>query len=467
MKITIKNFGPIDFLEFDLEKDLHLIYGRNAVGKSYAIYCIYCLLKSIKNQVDKYEMRLKNVFHKYITAKIKTLNLHEKIDITTEYLDLIKQELSLIFLSRFQNSLYNTFSSLENLKNQFTHQNFEISLVLNNDIKILISLNEMGKLQLKYNTLIEVHYYLEKREKFVCFWVNDKVAIKGNSTKPLSLAQNFAHKGVVQIQKILAFVDFRALYFLPASRSGLYQALNTLSPIIAEIAQNRFLLTHRKLDLPTLSEPVADYFMDLSTVDNQHQNIDFQFIINILQNNILNGKIDYDDSVGKIFYKPNGTNLALNVSEASSMVAEISPFVIYLKHIINYKHKNNQEDYEDEFEKPNEKEAHYDILFMEEPEAHLHPEVQVALMEVFAKLSTLNLKIFITTHSNYMFDKLNNLILDNQLDNNKVSVYHLVKNENGSTYNKQVAVTKDGIEDENFQETSEKLYEERMRIYDK
>lgn len=50
MEIQIKNFGPIDNLKFDLNKDLHLIYGQNAIGKSYATYCIYCLLKNIKNK---------------------------------------------------------------------------------------------------------------------------------------------------------------------------------------------------------------------------------------------------------------------------------------------------------------------------------------------------------------------------------------------------------------------------------
>lgn len=42
MEIEIKNFGPIDSLKFNLNKDLHLIYGQNAIGKSYATYCLYC-----------------------------------------------------------------------------------------------------------------------------------------------------------------------------------------------------------------------------------------------------------------------------------------------------------------------------------------------------------------------------------------------------------------------------------------
>jgi AAA ATPase domain len=470
MKITIKNFGPIDFLEFDLEKDLHLIYGQNAVGKSYATYCIYCLLKTIKNQSYRYTQYTKSIFSEYIKTKTKILNTHHKIDITNEYLELINQALSHLLLKDLQNSLYNTFSSIKNLRNQFTNQNFELSLRLNNIVKMVISSDETGKLQLKYVSELAENYYLEKKAKYLYLLRNNEVMVKSMKDAHFVIVMMaFCQTHFLNIQKMMQSFHFRTLYFLPASRSGLYQALNTLSPILAEIAQNRFLLTHRKIELPTLSEPVADYFLDLSTVDKQNQNPDFQLIIDNLQNNILNGSIDYDETTSKILYKPNRTDLVLNLSEASSMVSEISPFVIYLKHIINHKHNKNQDNDWNEFIDSNVQKSYndIDILFIEEPEAHLHPEVQVALMEVFAKLSTLNLKIFITTHSNYMFDKLNNLILSNELDNNKVAVYHLVKNENGSTYNKQVAVTKDGIEDENFQETSEKLYEERMRIYDK
>jgi predicted ATPase len=107
------------------------------------------------------------------------------------------------------------------------------------------------------------------------------------------------------------------------------------------------------------------------------------------------------------------------------------------------------------------------VIFIEEPEAHLHPEIQIALIEVFAKLSDLNLKIFITSHSNYMFNKINNLLLDNKIDKDKIMVYHLVKNDNGSTQNKEMQVTQEGINDDNFQEVSEKLYYERMKIYEK
>jgi predicted ATPase len=144
------------------------------------------------------------------------------------------------------------------------------------------------------------------------------------------------------------------------------------------------------------------------------------------------------------------------------MVSELSPLVLYLRHILNnkYGHRKSSNGYSSDKQEDNKK--RYDVLFIEEPEAHLHPEVQVKLMEVFAKLSELGLKVFITSHSNYMFNKLNNLLIKKEVNKDKVQVYHLVKTPLGSTVNAGMSVSEDGIEDDNFQQTSEKLYYERL-----
>ena len=150
------------------------------------------------------------------------------------------------------------------------------------------------------------------------------------------------------------------------------------------------------------------------------------------------------------------------------MVAELSPLVLYFKHILNNKYasvKGRDLFFYDPFYvnvNRQKKDKGYDILFIEEPEAHLHPEVQVKLIEVFAKLSSLNLKIFITSHSNYMFNKLNNLLIKKEIDKKNIMVYHLISSPDGTTCNSEMKVTDEGINDENFQDISEKLYYERL-----
>ena len=56
------------------------------------------------------------------------------------------------------------------------------------------------------------------------------------------------------------------------------------------------------------------------------------------------------------------------------------------------------------------------ILFIEEPEAHLHPANQVKLVEIFAELISEDVTLVMSSHSNYVFNKLNNLVLSKKLD---------------------------------------------------
>ncbi|WP_140367522.1 AAA family ATPase, partial [Vibrio parahaemolyticus] len=46
MNITIKNFGPVRDFTIDLNKDFHLLVGKNNIGKSYAITAVYLIVKS-------------------------------------------------------------------------------------------------------------------------------------------------------------------------------------------------------------------------------------------------------------------------------------------------------------------------------------------------------------------------------------------------------------------------------------
>lgn len=475
MEIEIKNFGPIDNLKFDLDKDLHLIYGQNAIGKSYATYCLYCLIKNIKNKAINnryayFEKPDDNSFEKFIKTKVKNLKSNTPIDCTKDFSKLVDNELKEVILKGLQNSLLNTFSSLKNLKNRYSDKNYELIISISKSEKLTIFSNNEGALDLKYVDdfkKVEIVQKPTKSTKF-SFYINDLKAF-GKPTEE-EFYNEFIRYTFTKVNQILRKLDFniRDIYYLPASRSGLYQALNAFTPIIAELTQNRFFMQNKSIELPSLSEPLADYFIDLSTVDKKHINKEFEGVIKLLQNNILRGEVEYNEKTRRILYKPKGIDLELNLSEASSMVAELSPLVLYFKHILNNKYASTKgrdfffiDQYYDNANR-RKKDRGYDILFIEEPEAHLHPEVQVELIEIFAKLSELKLKIFITSHSNYMFNKLNNLLIKKEIDKKNIMVYHLVRTEDGTTINSEMKVTEEGINDDNFQDISEKLYNERL-----
>ena len=269
----------------------------------------------------------------------------------------------------------------------------------------------------------------------------------------------------------LLYKEIGNLYFLPASRSGLYQALNAFTPILAELTQNRFFLQSKNIELPSLTEPLSDYFIDLSTINEKHINKKLIDLVDIIQDEILRGKVIYDSATKKISFKPNNVDIDLDLSESSSMVAELSPIVLFIKHILNNKYDDSGSYYRIHasyrLSRSINRNSMKEILFIEEPEAHLHPEVQVKLMEVFSKLSSYGIKIFMTSHSNYMFNKINNLILSDSINEKKIEVHHLVSTEQGSKVNEGMSVSDEGIADDNFASVSEALYMERLDILEK
>jgi len=55
-----------------------------------------------------------------------------------------------------------------------------------------------------------------------------------------------------------------------------------------------------------------------------------------------------------------------------------------------------------------------DLLMVDEPELNLHPKNQRRVARLFARLVNIGIKVFITTHSDYIIKELNTLIMLNQ-----------------------------------------------------
>lgn len=477
MKIQIRNFGPIEDITIDLEKDFHLLYGENAVGKSYAMYVVYGLLKNLKNILSNSDIfdLYDDVFNEIYDKEFENITLSEglsrrfqleddltPISITTQLHNVFNRFFNDIITFNLSSYLSNTFSFIANLENQYSHKPFEIIfgdrlLIFSNEplSPLSIGIIEKGESVFPlyfhsafFNKEITISKIKDNEDiKYIIYEGEIELDNAIDDEDLYTLLEDITF-GLIRDFLVMLDKNIHGIHFLPSSRSGLYQGLNALSPIIAELSQKRHLLKNKHIELPSLPEPISDYYIDISTVNKNHTNTYLSNVVNEIEENVLRGRVQFDDNTKKIYYTPNGLSLQLELSEVSSMVAELSPIILYLKHIL-----------------VTTKEAKsYTYLFIEEPEAHLHPEMQVKLIEIFAKLSQFNVKLFITTHSNYMFNKLNNMILDKKTDTDKLAVYHLVMTPTGSVVNENMKVTEEGINDDNFQQTAIKLYEERMHI---
>ena len=142
---------------------------------------------------------------------------------------------------------------------------------------------------------------------------------------------------------------------------------------------------------------------------------------------------------------------SFEMNDVSSMVSEISPIVAYLKYIVRTGNKSKLTTNAST------------IIFIEEPEAHLHPINQIKLMKSFTKLVKSNIKLVIASHSNYIFNELNNRVLAGELNQNMYSpILMKLENEKSNTY--YMDMDEFGVNDNNFADASELLCEERENL---
>lgn len=491
MKIILENFGPIKRVEFDLSKDLNVIFGKNNIGKSYAITALYIILKHLLAEFggndEQHILRLsqKKAFHNSFQATADSLNFSNKdiqpspieeavesvrtvvranstaqqIDLSLPIAGLFRDAIRHSLEDALTNSFRNCFESIEGLATTLCP-----FLIHVQSEPLTLTFQAKGNMiSLDTVKLPALLFEMESMR-------STEGDSKGNFTENSSQLEDQAF---LQGGLGLLFVIFRAkllaitnsIYFLPASRSGLYQALNNLSSLFAELSKNRNLVT-KGFSLPSFSETVADYFIHLSNIKKNIDLAEVSIIAKQMEQELLGGEVHFNEQTKKLYFRQQlGERvIEMDLSFSSSMISEIAPIVAYLKYIlprdILNQPVNNTTQNSENFPPS--------LIFIEEPEAHLHPEVQVKLMEFFARLTKHNVKVVMTSHSNYMFNKLSNLLLTNELEPEKVGSYLMRATPEGSVMDPfAMRAEEDGIADENFVDVAEQLYNERLEAYDK
>jgi len=92
---------------------------------------------------------------------------------------------------------------------------------------------------------------------------------------------------------------------------------------------------------------------------------------------------------GSIYFSPKKGGKRLLMNESSSAVRSLLDVGFYLRHCAKKG----------------------DLFIIDEPELNLHPQNQCRLARLFACLVNVGLKVFITTHSDYIVKEINTLIM--------------------------------------------------------
>ncbi len=173
--------------------------------------------------------------------------------------------------------------------------------------------------------------------------------------------------------------------YLPASRTGF---MLTYSQLIENSLQVSFAPASRENE-SALTLPYVDFLQLITKFDTKTKvNKRNAWIIDYIEHNMTKGNLTVKkDMVPLIQYHPDGAGREIPLYVASSIVAEISPLLLIFKSDINFK-----------------------TLVIEEPEAHLHPELQQKMARLIINLANQGIPVWITTHSDTLLQHINNMI---------------------------------------------------------
>jgi hypothetical protein len=474
MKVIIEDFGPVHHFDFDSSKLFQLIVGNNNVGKSYALSAYYFVIKSLLESAFLSGMQWKYIelleeeqdpeageqaeaFNKLFRTKQGSRD----VDATSYYTYCITEILKNSFLDVFARYIKGSFSEVGSIQNKMQSGTHAKITVILPRLSFTIT-GDIGNL-----TLCDVkitHKVLLRESK----QNRDPVMQHGALViyRASSLKENAATIRHLALPRAIAMMQegldgFRDIHYLPASRSGLYQALSAFGQIIAELSKSRSFLSS-KIELPAIPVQLSDYFIKLTSISDTPGESDpvLASVANRIEERVLKGRIEYDFEEKRLYYRPEATDLRLDLSSTSSMVSEIGPIVVYIRHIIADL-KTNKIWRPRHMRKTPERQK--TILVIEEPEAHLHPSNQLMMTELYAELAKAGVHIVMTSHSNYIFNKLSNLILAGSLEASEVKC-DLIEQADGGSIGLPQGIDEFGIDDNNFADASELLLSEKLEL---
>ena len=185
-------------------------------------------------------------------------------------------------------------------------------------------------------------------------------------------------------------------FYLPADRTGL---VNAHSAIIRALIQSATIAGTGRADPgPALSGVRGDFLEQLAAMASArptrsgHDREALRGLGKRIEDGILRGAVELGVLPGvgypRFTYRPSGWESDLPLTNTSSMVSELAPVVLYLRHVA----------------------APDDLLIIDEPEAHLHPAMQVALMRQIAAIVRARVRVILTTHSEWVLEELGNIV---------------------------------------------------------
>ncbi|KRM90345.1 AAA family ATPase [Liquorilactobacillus cacaonum] len=409
--MKIENLGPIRRANFSLN-NVNVFFGKNNSGKTYLSYLFYGILKYVRR--EEYKFIADN------SIKIMETDSQGFIIEISEVSTLEDRLISKILKDITENYISITTNVFSLPKDEFKDMELELSeqdlkrLVINNNVDNIYEAKEKSfGLRLSEQGVYSQLVQSENNK------ANDKVTIVFKYVREPSLrlkkeieGEEAAEKKVTKKSAILMAnkvmqgffqgSNFFGDVYIPAERNG----VNVFREEINAERSNKVSENIKKY--PNYPAPISDYIIFLNTVQwirplfepsDKQRNDDF--LLNVLGGKYVRNKDSqlafrqlYSITKGGVV-KFKKKSYPFNVT--SSSIKSLYGMDIYMEVMLNASGMAKG------------------VLFIDEPEMNLDPFKQVELSKILYELSNRGIKLFISTHSDYIMRAMTNIALSEKI----------------------------------------------------
>lgn len=452
MVIDIKSLGVIANGEIDSSKPLILMCGPNSTGKTYMSYLLYAIFSN--------QYRIEPPCFKAIAA---ALDEYCEFDLKKEYIEeFLMAESEAIKLS--MNSIY----GLAQDSNRSLFRYFRLYMTISDEFYKKVIIGEGFNMDIHIGNN-DVKIQKESKSSVVKFEI-----INQNGNVKFSSIRMYEYL-IFSVLRFCAHSPIMGTRMLTVERNSIYTFNTELSLSRNELIDRLLEVKRSETSLVDLVNSGSQRYPlaireslrvanDLETIQKRKSPY-FEFATKI-ESELLHGFIGVNKT-GSVEFIPETSGKQvkkLPIHMTSSVVKTLSSLIIYLKHLAK-KH---------------------DLVIIDEPEMNLHPDNQIVLARLFARLVNKGIRLIISTHSDYIIREFNNLVMAHEivnyrkatsegelpydrselLDRKKIDVLYFQFNKKGKVDISSVPLDKYGFNIESIDNTINLQNEITQNLYD-
>lgn len=478
IEVAISDFGPILTGKFAV-KPLTIFVGPNNSGKTYAATLAHSLLSSYGRRSSLWDVA--NLIKPHLKSKDfqNVISMMEKLALSSDgskpaqIPDKCSNMANNIFLQtplkhRITEAIQNNFGTdPKNLIN-FNSKSSCIDMSYNSNTRIILHKNKDHVINLQHMTQ---PYLLRNYDGTIQVYRDAQNQKPQIDTSPAPRTHVYVDHAlsILRAEEDLGLRAFLTLalkierdylshqprsYYLPAARAGILSAYET---IVSSVMQNAQYAGTMPFKIEQLSGTTSDFITSMINV-NEGPSQRFRNGNTIIED-MFGGSIALSKpkaSIPKIIYRSFGMDIPMNRS--SSGITETASLQILQNHM-----------------------PHYDILVLEEPEAHLHPENQTKLAKHIIRFTKRGTRVILITHGVFFLEQLSMFVRmskisptkrkklgydeDDFIDDNDVAPYLFRLDEKGGYSIRELAHSADeGIHQDEFINVTESMYAKDVKI---